>query len=203
MIINENIQNYTINQFIDSYQYIKWYYSKNNLSKLTKQQANNAKYCHKHFNGLIKNFNQYYFQNKNKNFIEKNSSADYLKKINKSSKKGRTMAFIIWLLNGYINKHLTNLQIAYICKCTVRFVSYVISYLRKLNKLSKLRDKNSNYYRIVRLSGWTKHWIFEIIDELLHIYKHLKYYSKKKVKHYSSNAPDLNNDENYFNFNNN
>lgn len=192
-IINEN-QDLCIQKIIKALnktanwltvQEIEELYNEKNYEYLTKHQLKNAIYANK----KKKQLNSYKFQkqlDKNlKQFFVKYIAPDfnineldkqelYKSILNKKlSSYGVIKNMIIWLLNHYINKNLTNLQIAYICNCSVRYVSKIIHELRvkkilykyKLTKaeIQANKHKFKNKYYLIKTYTITKdkvNWLF-------------------------------------------
>ena len=166
-------------------QEIEELYNEKNYDYLTKHQLKNAIYANK----VEKQVNSYKFKKQlDKNlkqffvkYIAPNFDIDELDKqelyksiLNKKlTSYGAIKNKIIWLLNHYIDKNLTNLQIAYICHCSVRYVSKIIHELRvkkilykyKLTKadIQANKHKLKNKYYLIKTYTITKdkvNWLF-------------------------------------------
>ena len=174
-------------------------YNEKNYEYLTKHQLQNAKYANK----LEKQLNSYKFKkqlDKNlKHFFVKHIAPDfdideldkqelYKSILNKKlTSYGAIKNKIIWLLNHHVNKNLTNLQIAYICHCSVRYVSKIIHELRvrkilykyKLTKAEIKANKQrlKNKYYLIKTYTITKdkvNWLFND--------KRFWFFSNKEIK---------------------
>lgn len=174
-------------------------YNEKNYEYLTKHQLQNAIYANK----VKKQLNSYKFKkqlDKNlKQFFVKHIALDfdideldkqelYKSILNKKlTSYGAIKNKIIWLLNHHINRNLTNLQIAYICNCSVRYVSKIIHELRvrkilykyKLTKAEIQANKQrlKNKYYLIKTYTITKdkvNWLFND--------KRFWFFSNKEIK---------------------
>ena len=180
-------------------QQIQELYNEKNYQYLTKHQLQNAIYANK----IKKQLNEYKFKqqlDKNlKQFFTKQIAPDFnideldkqelYKSIlhKKITSYGAIKNKIIWLLNHHINKNITNLQIAYICNCSVRYVSRIINELKvqkilykyKLTKaeIQANKQKLKNKYYLIKTYTITKdkvNWLFND--------KKFWFFSNKEIK---------------------
>ena len=217
-IINEN-QDLCIQKIIKdlnktanllTVQEIEELYNEKNYEYLTKHQLQNAIYANK----VEKELNSYKFKkqlDKNlKQFFTKHIAPDFnideldKQELYKSILNKKLTSYgviknkIIWLLNHHVNKNLTNLQIAYICHCSVRYVSKIIHELRvkkilfkyKLTKteIQANKQKLKNKYYLIKTYTITKdkvNWLFND--------KRFWFFSNKEIKELIT-ALNLNNE---------